>query len=230
MRWCMLTSDLKVFWLCLFIYVCSILFILRYHRICLQNSSIYYLINTFFLGRIPNPESRGWRRHLSGSSSSLAWVRNHIRFWYHGNNLRCVVVIIFNIFLIEKGCKDGIRKKTWRVLQVPNWDRFFGGLWRWVSSRHASRWAVWLEKHPWSYQDDGVFSILKLGFHLSLNMGIDFLRTFGSSYTYEKPKMVYIVYSKRSIEKRNKDLAILSIAGKAVFPLQLYNFTVHTWR
>jgi hypothetical protein len=29
-----------------------------------------------------------------------------------------------------------------------------------------------------------------------LNMGIDFLRTFGSSYTYGKLKRVYIVYSK----------------------------------
>jgi len=44
-------------------------------------------------------------------------------------------------------------------------------------------------------------------------MGIDFLRTFGSGYTYEKPKRVYIVYSKRNVEKRNQGLAIMSIAG-----------------
>ena len=42
----MLSSDLKVFWLCLFIYVCSILFILRYHSMFAEQQ--YLILTPFF--------------------------------------------------------------------------------------------------------------------------------------------------------------------------------------
>jgi hypothetical protein len=49
-----------------------------------------------------------------------------------------------------------------------------------------------------------------------MGIHIFFWRTFGSGYTYEKPNFC--------VEKRHKDLAILSIAGKKLFPFSIIKF------
>jgi len=65
--------------------------------------------------------------------------------------------------------------------------------------------------------------MLKLGFFLprfGYGYTYFFWRTFGSGYTYEKPNFC--------VEKRHKDLAILSIAGKKT--VSLFNYKISQCR